>query len=289
MLTPHDILFGIILPAVIAVVAMLLSHLPPWKRDAQTLPFGPAVAIAGGFVVAFAGITGWPELPPIGFEGWLVYLAIASAVVGVIATIPKTKTKTIVVPILSALLVVATSYFLLAWRSPQWGLLTIVAIAGVVWWLLMDRLAARAQGAGLPILLGLFGVSAAMVLINSGTQSFGQIAAGAGVPVGVVGLSGLLFRRLSIAHGGVLALTVTLMAIVLCGHLLADVTWRDVIVLAVAPLALWLGELPAINRRGWRKFVAGGVAMMIVASIAVAPAARGLVKTMHEQTESYRY
>ena len=90
MLTPHDILFGIILPAVIAIVAMLLSHLPPWKREAQTLPFGPAVAIAGGFVVAFAGIAGWPELPPIGFEGWLVYLAIASAVVGVIATIAIT-------------------------------------------------------------------------------------------------------------------------------------------------------------------------------------------------------
>lgn len=287
MLTTHDILWGIIFPAMLAIVAMLVSHVPPWKRDAKTLPFGPAMAVGGGFAVAFAGIAGWPKLPPIGFEGWLVYLAMAAAVIGVVATFPKTRS--IVVQILSALLVIATAYFLLAWRAPQWGLFAVVAVAGVVWWFATDRLAARAQGPGLPILLGLFGACAALVLTNSGTQSFGQIAAGAGVAVGVVGLTGLWFRRLSLAHGGVLALTITLMAMLLCGHLLAEVTWRDVIILAIAPLTLWIGQLPPLRRRAWLGFITTGIAMAIVVSIAAAPAIKGLMQTMKEQTESYQY
>ena len=128
-----------------------------------------------------------------------------------------------------------------------------------------------------------------MVLVDSGTQSFGQLAGAIAIALGFIGLSGLWFRRLTLSRGGILALTMTLMGLILCGHLVADVKCRDLIVLALAPLSLWAGQIPVINRRPWRRFVVAGLAMLLVLSIAVVPAIKGLATTMKEQTRSYEY
>src|SRR2546429_540396 len=110
MLTPHDILFGVVFPAIIAVVAMLLSHLPPWRRDAKTQPWGPAIAIACAFAITFKGIAGWPAFPPLEVHQWLPFAAVAVAMIGIIAT--AMRRDWIVHSLFSIALIVVTAWLL---------------------------------------------------------------------------------------------------------------------------------------------------------------------------------
>jgi hypothetical protein len=151
----------------------------------------------------------------------------------------------------------------------------------------MELLARRSPGAGLPILLAFFVVAAAIVLADSGILSFAKIAGGVALAVGLIGAAGLWFRDLSLSRGGVLALAVLLMGLIVCAR--PYLVPRDLIVLALAPLALWVGQLPVINRRPWRRFLVAGAAILIVLSIALIPAVKGLAKTMKEETQSYQY
>src|SRR5438128_1323477 len=57
MITPRHILWGILLPALIALIATLLGQLGV-RRERKTQPWGPALAIAGGFALAYVGIVG---------------------------------------------------------------------------------------------------------------------------------------------------------------------------------------------------------------------------------------
>jgi hypothetical protein len=127
------------------------------------------------------------------------------------------------------------------------------------------------------------------VLTDSGSQSLGQLAGAAAVILAVLMASGLWFRNLSLAHGGVLAVGLIALSLILLGHLLADVTMRDAMILAGGPLAILVGEFPGIRKQTWLRFTVATIAMFGVLAIAVAPAIKGLHNTMTEQSESTLY
>lgn len=293
MLTQRDIFFGIVMPAVVALVVMALSHIPPWRRSSKTLAWGPAVAIAGTFALAFWSIARWPAFPPPAAQGWLPYFAIGVAVIGIVVTM--TRENRLVVLALSIVAIEVASWLMMrtrlgargetAWTVFRWTI--VVAAALSVWWLAMELLARRSPGAGLPILLAFFAGVAALVLVDSGIQSFGQMAGAVAIVVGVMGLAGLWFRNLSLAGGGMLALAILLMGLIVAASVYMKT--RDLVALSIAPLMLWAGQLPRINRKPWRRFVVGGIAMLVVLSVALVPALKGLRHTMQEQTESYNY
>src|SRR5687768_9133054 len=84
---PQDILIWVIgVPVAIALVAMLLSHIP-LKRERATQPWGPALAIAAGFAASFAGLRGRPAFPPRDAQTWLIYLGAVAVLIAVVATI----------------------------------------------------------------------------------------------------------------------------------------------------------------------------------------------------------
>src|SRR2546430_3809472 len=86
MLTPHDMLWGIVFPAIVALVATIAGQLGV-RRESKSQSWGPALAIAAGFAVAYIGIVGGvPSLPPATAQGWLVYLAGAVVLIAVVAT-----------------------------------------------------------------------------------------------------------------------------------------------------------------------------------------------------------
>ena len=291
MLTQHDIVWGIAYPAIIAVIAMLLSHLPPWRRDARAHPWGPVFAIAAAFAIAFTGIAGWPSFPPLEMHNWLPFIAMGTAIIGIIAT--AMRRDWIVHSVLSLALILITSWLLIKTSSTppaeRWAWTAALAAGLTIWWVAMELLARRNPGPGLPILLAFFAAGSALVLADSGTISFAQLAGAVALAVGLIGLTALWFKNLSLSRGAMLALAVLLMGLIFCGHVVADVSRRDLIILGAAPLVLWLGQLPVVNRRPWRRFAVGGVVMFIVLSIAVVPAIKGLAKMMKEQTESYQY
>src|SRR3954466_13649533 len=92
MLTLHDIRWGIVFPAIVALLPTIAGQLG-MRRDRTTQPWGPALAIAAGFAAAYYGIVGQlPHWPPAAAQGWLVYLAGLVVVIAVLATtLPRSQ------------------------------------------------------------------------------------------------------------------------------------------------------------------------------------------------------
>src|SRR4051812_7172939 len=109
MITTHQILWAMLLPAVAAIIATIAAH-RGIRRDRRTQPWGPALAIVGAFVLAYYGIVGnlpSPRQPTA--QGWIFFLAIAAFVISIIATFPAPG---FVIVILSIALLAAEAWLL---------------------------------------------------------------------------------------------------------------------------------------------------------------------------------
>jgi hypothetical protein len=292
---PQEILIWVIaVPVAISLVAMLVAHIP-LKRDRATQPWGPALALAGAFAAAFAGLRGRPAFPPRDAQTWLVYLAAISVLIAIAATVAGPKRWRWAIMLVSILLIGATVWLLARSQIPLFGWrrflmrAAVIAVGMVVWWLLMDRLAARpkAAAAALPLILTITASVAALTLVNAHSVFLGQLAGASAAALGAMTVAGLRFRKFSLARGGVLTLTIVLLGVILAGHFFADLSRLDLILLGVAPLAAWLGELPMKGRR--TRFAVRVIAVLLLLLIPLVPALKGLRETMQEQTDSYMY
>jgi hypothetical protein len=118
-------------------------------------------------------------------------------------------------------------------------------------------------------------VAATLVLLMSGTKTYAQLA-GAAAAALLPGLALGMGKRTSpfSAHLAA-AFVLVLGGLVIAGHWYASLTPLGALLLFVAPLGLWLGELPAVS--GWRSWRRGLVALAAVAlplSLAIGLAAR---------------
>lgn len=287
------LIWVVAVPAAVSLVAMLLAHIP-LRRDRATQPWGPALAIAGAFAAAFVGLRGRPPFPPRDAQTWLVYLGAVAVLIAVAATVTAKSRWRWGVMLASIVLIAATVWFIGRMQIPIIGwrdfLMRMAVIAGcmVVWWLLMDRLAARSKGVAVPLVLTLMASVAALALVNAHSLFLGQLAGASAAALGAIALAGFWFRKLSIARGGVLTLTVVLLGVILAGHFFADLSMLDLILLAAAPLAAWVGEVKLIKSKRAR-FAARVIAVLLVLTIPLVPALKGLRETMQEQTDSYVY
>lgn len=298
MLTFRDILWGIGAPAVLAAVFVLLAHAPRARRrerDAQ--PWGATLAIVAAFATAFVAIAGRPAIPPVTAEGWLPYLAVPVAILGVIATVAAGRRGRAGAAAASVILLLLTAFLLggpkrqSAEPREAWTLIAIAAATMLAWWAAMEPLARRLRGPTLPLLLSATAGVTALVLVDTGTQTLGQIAGAVSVALGTIALLALVrLRNLTLARGGVLAVAVLVLGLILVGetHFYGYMEPSHAFLLAAAPLAAWLGQLVPARKRKLR-FAVAALAVLGVLSIPLVPAVRGLHKTMTEQTESYVY
>lgn len=284
MLTPTDILWGVAAPAGLSAGAVLLASLGRWKTgDAR--PWGPALGIAGGFALASIALFKLPPFPPVAAQGWLVWLAIPIIVVAIVASLLK-RFRWITL-ILSLAVVALTAWLLLRRNHPE----MVVPIAGamIVWFLAMELLAWKTPGVTFPLLLAIWAGATGLVLINSATLTIGQLALAVTGSLGGVFAVALLRRHLSLTGGGILSIAVLVPGLLLFSHYFAELTQRDAILLAIAPLMLWLGELPVIHRLTKIRLALRVLPFLIVLSIPLLPALKGLHKTYTEQSESTLY
>lgn len=297
MFTPHDLLWGIIAPVVIAAVAMVLAHLPRRStrpRDAQ--PWGAALALAGGFAVALIGIRGRPAFPPVAADGWLALAAGPVILIAIVATLlPKQRWLDVVA---SIVLLALLAWVLMqrrhhALEPKEWWTWTIAAAAGmVIWWAAMDILASRMRGPALPLLLAITSLASAAVLVNARSQAYGQLAAALGFALVGTMVLGFWLKGATLSRGGIPAVAAIALGLLICGFHYADLALRDLILLAAAPLTAWLGEfLPGKWPGKWAKtrFAVRLIALLVVLAIPLVPALKGLMETMKEQQESYQY
>src|SRR5437764_8821667 len=77
MLTLHEILYAVVIPAVIAA---LIAGLGFWRRWAWTMP----AAVGVGFLAGYFVLAGFPGLPPQDGTDWLFWAAIPLAALAIV-------------------------------------------------------------------------------------------------------------------------------------------------------------------------------------------------------------
>jgi hypothetical protein len=264
-------------------------------RQRTTQPWGPALALAAAFAAAFAGLRGKIGFPPRDAQTWLNYLGGIAVLIAVAATVAGPKRWRWPIIGASIVLILATVWLLARSQIPIFGWrhflirAAVIAACMVVWWLLMDRLAERTKGAAatLPLILTICANAAALTLVNAHSMFLGQLAGASAAALGAIMIAALWFKKLSLARGAMLALSVVFVGVILAGHFFADLSKFDLILLTIAPLAAWAGELPFKSHR--TRFTVRLVAVLLILLIPLVPALKGLRQTMKEQTDSYMY
>jgi hypothetical protein len=153
----------------------------------------------------------------------------------------------------------------------------------IVWWIAMEMLASRLRGTSFPLILTLTSLVSAAVVANAHSQAYGQLAAGLGAALAAITVMSLWLRGVTLARGGVLAVAAILLGLLLCAHHYADLGQTDLILLAVAPLVAWVGEIRPIAKKPIARASIRLLAVLIVLAIPFIPAAKGLHQTMQEQ------
>src|SRR5688572_26257053 len=265
----------------------------PWRRGRDLAGWGAAVAVTGGFAIAFYHVFGGlPSFPPASAQQWLVFLGVP--VVGIAVVQPFVKSRAMAVTA-SVIVLGITPWLLLrkvTFLEPRilWTWTAASTLAMTAWWLAMESLARRGRGASLPLLLGMVVGVSGLAIINAHSATMGQAAGSVAIPLLVVSLAALWSRGASLARGGMLAVTVQLLGLLLFAHLFLDMPARDAVLLAVAPLAAWAGELPRLGKPdSWKRLALRTVAVLAVLALPAISAVRGLQSTLNEQYESYAY
>jgi hypothetical protein len=287
--TPTESLWMLVLPTLLAAVAMLAAR--PWRRGRDLPGFASAIAIGGAFIVSFAGWYETPRFPPLTAETWLVYLASVVIVIAILQAVIRGRAFGLVA---SSLVVLITPWLLLR-KLPlepraMWTWSIGAGLGMVTWWLAMEALARRSRAGVLAAILALVIGISGLAVINAHSRQLGMLTGALAFPLLIVALAAAWSGGASLARGGILALAVLLLGLLLGGRFFADLSTRDMALLAVAPLAAWAGEIPGLGKANSRKRIAVRiVAVLAICALPAFDAAKGVQETLREQTESYQY
>lgn len=264
-----DLLYGILAPAALAgaLFVLLGRGLPSdiAKRFAAT------AGLAAGFCLGYGLLELGPWIPETHWH-WLPAAVVATLAAGPVAR--AGGVSWLERSLLYVLLAAVTGWFLI----PTWNDLEPSRTTLLAGWcgyvvlvsLLLEALCSRATGGGLPLVLILTLLAAAVVLALSGSLRFAQIAgAGMGAMLGI-GVTLVWSGTKDGLRGGMLAFTVFAAGALLIGRLnsFSDVPWASYLLVPVAPLALWLSVTGPLGKvTGWKRWLLQiGLAMLPLAA-----------------------
>ncbi len=272
MLLDQIVLPGIVYPA---LVAGLLAIADPalLQGDRRRPSRTGALALAGGYLTAHVGLSGWPTLPPAETSEWLFWLVLGTAVLSTLLGLrdPDGRAVWIAwVPLVAVLLWTLTRPLVrYRWSVPQsaaW--LVVIAISVLVLGWTLHRLARQAPAVVSPVvLLALFTTVAATLGLGASAR-LGQLAGALTASV-AAGLVARAVLRRPIEVPGRLGAPVAALAIgglVWSGYLYAELPAAGVAGACLAPAAA-LGALalrPLANARPWTRVVAATLAATVV-------------------------
>lgn len=294
MLIVNQLLIGVVLPAAIALVALVVGW-QPWREldeEAGAARWRLAAAplgVAGGYTATHVAIVGWPTIPPTNDLHWLAWAAVAAIVVGVVEAFADST------PVSWGLRVVL--YAATLWLSLGFMVEHHWAVGQAVGWIggatLLAVLATRALAAtsrrhpdvSVPLVMTVAAAGAAVVLVLLGTakmaQLLGALAATSGAWTVVTWWRG----RMPAHRGGTTAFVALFYGALAYGYLstadvpalgeaLSDMPLMAVLLVAASPLALWAFRLPVVERlAGWKQVVGRGLAILILVASAAGMAA----------------
>lgn len=239
-------------PALIAGVVMLLAW-RPWKRGAPLLrgEWGSALAIGSGFICGFLIQTGWAALHLKQRWHWLLPMIAAATALATIAALwrPRGWMKWLP-PAATAICAAAMLHPIAAAGSPMlWKLSLAVVI--LLYCAVLVPLAQRRAGASLPLAFSLVFAGLSAILLQGRMATFSLIAAAVATTLAAITIIAWLNPRVSLANGAVIVLAPILAAMIATGWFYREagsVLALSFVLLAVAPLFLWLGEIAALCR-----------------------------------------
>ena len=285
MIGPRDILIGIVLPMVFAAVCLVLVA-RPWGRGSRMhAALGWVLAVALGYGAAHLGLEGVPG-EPLESQDWILLAllpgAVLIAILQVVPSVPRGIVWAARVLLGAGMPVVLLLSYLRQVGEP-WAVWTAVdammwlgglgAVCSVVW-VCLARLERHDPGRSLPLGIGCAAGAAGLTVLMSASQSIGQLglalaAALLGATLGSIGL-----KRSDAAAGSTAIAPLVLMAVVIVGHFYAELTAANALLLLLAPLGAWVGQVPQVRRRPtWQCGLVRVGAVAVPAVIAVVLAA----------------
>ena len=293
------VLFNVVLIPCAIVLALYLLGCRPWtvlwkRSDAPAPPmaaWNPAAIWTAGLACGAAYMTGHalltqiPKFPPIDVGDWIYYAAAAGVLVSLVEamrakvfeasgrTDPWSRRLRAGVMFAAVYLMFGTLLSASMPHSSATFLIAGLAVAGWMQWELLAGLSRRVSSAGMISALfpAAIGVSAALSL--SGTARFGMFGGVICSCMGVLLVASLVTRALPLARGMICVTVPVLYLLILGGRFLAELTTANAALLFAAPLAAWVGEIPAIQRlRPWQVHTLriGAVLALTAAAVAVA-------------------
>lgn len=276
---PSAILFGVLVPAVVAGIVLLVSARRARSESADSQPARPrpiagALALGLAYLAAHTGLKAVPAFPwsDVQLDSmaklyWMVAAAIVLSPLRVIPYVRRYGNSLYV-----ALLAILPYHSIRAADAPREvfdvaGLATVLLVYAI--WMSLERLALRRPGPSLPIALwGACAGTALVAVLNKSAiqaQLTGALAAGLGAAVVVA----ILVRGAHLATGAIAILAVAVASIVRVSVVydLPTISWALVALAFVGP---WAGEIPSLRARSPRL---AGLVAFLAATLPAAAAA----------------
>lgn len=266
--------FGVMLAAVLLPRTFNACGKRQWAEGLLQCALG-AVAVGGGFLLAFHMVEGLPELPPRARWHWLALMGAASAAVGCVHGL---WLGSVVGRIVTGVLLAAVAALMLhplPAIENRWLWKGALGAAVFAIWFGGDTYTARRPGHLVPLTMMLtFSAASVVVVIAASSAKFATLVASLACIAGALMVLSIFAQSRAITSGAVAVMATLLPAWMMTGHFYdyeATQPLAPFALVAFAPLALWLGEIPVVNRWGrWKAWAMRVGIMLVVLGIAVA-------------------
>ncbi len=274
MIEPSWWVGGVVLPAAVGALLGWATRLAGlWGASAGTGPgFALNVGLAVGYMTGYIATMGHPPIPPAESQQWLVVvlmpIALAIAAVGAGRRVPRWIGYGLwLLFALAVPPVLLQSYLKYNWSGQAAaGWLASLGGAGAVQYVLWRYHAGRVPSWAGVLLLMIAAGGTGVVLMVSGSVVLGKLGLMLGsVLLGLAAACLLPWGSGGVAGGagsGVGVAVVILIGLWINGYFYASVDAINAVLLACAPVAGLVGDVPPLRRRG-------GIARVIVRVLAV--------------------
>lgn len=263
MLSLKELLLGVVAPAIIGLIVMLIAH-RPWRRRSGTVgKWGGAVGVALAYIVAHIGLYGPPQFKPAPVEHWLVWIALSGMVIGVLESYWRGSRWG---RLLWRAVAAAGGVWLLVrlqvinnlWTSGQAALWTAGLAGGVVFfWSIADALTQRIErqggGGGAALTLSaVTGFGAAIIVLDGQTLVVGQFAGALSIALLACAAVAWWQPRAMIGRGGAAVVGLLAPMLWIDAWMWAELGAWHALAIAISPALAFAGDLPGVHAwRGW--------------------------------------
>lgn len=251
----QQILWGALLPALIALVVLVAFNRRLWRGTGVSLHWGTPIALTAGYLFAHWRIVGFPlAFPPADSTEWLFVTGGIAAIWGIIE---YRAAKRMLLSDLGRLgLVGAVSWLVLKplignlWQGSTgyfwWVGLTL---GWWLWWSLQARLADRLPGLLVPLMLSMVAGGGGFVLLWSNSSSLSQLSGAVAAVAGIMVPVQIWRRDVRMEAGGIAPIAGTLGLIWLNAVAFVPVPVVRILMLLVASLTPLLALLPSLKQK----------------------------------------